>query len=328
MAIEKDKEKTKTKKPKVTFEENLAKIKDETQPLHLSALYTLSSMTPERQSRFEQAWQTLGSERRLKIASSLNDLTEEVVELDFTSVYTFLLQDTDAKIRAYAVEGLDEDESRAVLGEFLRMLDSDSSQEVREKIAKNLGHFAYLAELEHLPQRWRDRLHNELLAQLNKPNSPEVERRLVEALGYFDKDEQVTKIIERSYQSDNELLKAAALRAMGRNLNPRWLPEIGKEMSSTQALLRYEAAIASGELASRELLPSLVKLTQDNDREVRAAACWALGQIGGPEATRILKTLLTDEAEAVREAAQEAIEEIAYHENPINPLGGQFGTKN
>jgi HEAT repeat protein len=314
-----------TKKPKVTFEENLQKITDLSQPVHISALYALSNMTPERQALFEAAWIKLPLERRRKIAGSLNDLTEDVVELDFTSVYTFFLKDEDAEIRSKGVEGLWEDESRPVLGELLKLLENDPAPMVREKAALGVGRFAFLAELGRLPQRWIDRVRETLLAQVDNPkNSPEIQRRLIEGLGYFNNDDQVTKVIEKAYRNEDELIKAGALRAMGRNMNPRWLPEIGKELSNADPVLRYEAATAVGEMGSKELLPSLIKLTDDKDREVRLAAIWALGQIGGPEASRTLKVLVKDENSAVREAAQEALREISYADNPLNPLGGEL----
>jgi hypothetical protein len=310
-------------KTKVTFEENLAKITDTSKAAPTSALYALSNMTPEHQAQFEAAWKGLEVERRRKIAGSLNDLVEEVVELDFSAVYSFLLQDQDDEVRGKAVEGLWEDESREVLGQLLNLLESDPSSYVREKAATGVGRFVYLAELNRLPQRWIDRIRDTLFAQLAKNNPVEVERRLVESLGYFNNNEQVTKIIEKAYQSDDDLLKAGALRAMGRNLNPRWLPEIGKELSNSDPLLRFEAATAVGELGSKELLPSLVKLCEDEDREVRQAAIWALGQVGGPEAVRTLKSLLNDRSEAVREAAQEALKEVNFNEQPLNPLAGE-----
>lgn len=319
MAINKTKTKT-----KVSFEENLAKITDLTQAVPTSALYALSNMTEERQATFEAAWKKLPDERRRKIAGSLYDLAEEVIELDFTNVYTFMLHDPDEAVRGKAIDGLWEDESRAVLAELLKLLENDPSQFVREKAALGVGRFAYLAELGRLPERWVERVRTTLLAQATSANPLEVQRRLVEGAGYFNNNEQVTKIIEKAYQSDNDLLKGAALRAMGRNMNPRWLPEIGKEMSNPEPRLRFEAATAVGEMSSQELLPSLMNLLEDKDREVRLATIWALGQIGGPDASRTLKGLVKDENSTIREAAQEALKELSYAENPLNPLSGEI----
>lgn len=310
-------------KTKVTFEENLEKIVAGSASVPTSALYALSNMTPEHKGQFETAWNDLEVERRRKIVTSLNDLSEEVVELDFNEVYQFFLQDQDAEVRGKAIDGLWEDESREVLNRLLKMLESDPSPYVREKAAVGVGRFAYLAEIGRLPQRWIEKIRETLLAQLGKDNPVEVERRLIESVGYFNNNEQVTKIIEKAYQSDDDLIKAGALRAMGRNLNQRWLPEIGKELSNSDPLLRFEAATAVGEMGSKELLPSLIKLCQDNDREVRQAAIWALGQVGGPEAVRTLKGLLNDKSEAVREAAQEALKEVNFNEQPLNPLAGE-----
>ncbi|MEI6046337.1 MAG: HEAT repeat domain-containing protein [Chloroflexota bacterium] len=315
----------KISKPKVTFEENLNKIKESGETVPISALYALSNMTPERQAQFQAVWSNLHPEYRRKIAAALNDLAEEVIELEFDEVFIFLLHDQEAEVRGKAIDGLWENESRQVLGELLKMLESDPSAWVREKAAIGVGRFAYLAEVGRLPQRWIDRVRDTLLAQAMSGKNPvEVERRVIEGLGYFSNNEQVTKIIERAYQSDDDLLIAGAIRAMGRNMNQRWLPEIGKEMSNSDPLIRYEAATAVGEIGSKELLMALVALFQDEDLEVRLAAVWALGQLGGPEASSQLKELLHDERESMREAAQEALKELAYADSPLIPLSGEI----
>jgi HEAT repeat protein len=160
-----------------------------------------------------------------------------------------------------------------------------------------------------------------LALSANSSNPLNVRRRAVEGLGYFSNDERVQEFITRSYHSDDELIKASALVAMGRTVDKRWIPEIGKELSNESPALRYEAARAAGELGSLELVTPLIELTRDHDPEVRLASIWALGQVGGQEASRTLKALSNSESETVREAAKEALSEIAYSKNPLNVLG-------
>ncbi len=315
----------KTAKTKVTFEETLKKIIETSSPVPTSALYAFSAIDPDQQAQFEEAWPEIPLERRQKITGSLYDLAEEVIELSFESIFTFLLKDPDEKVRAKAVDGLSEDESRPVLIEFIRLLETDPSPFVQEKVAAGLSHFAYLAEVGGLTPRWVERIRETLFAHLANEETPvEIKRRLVEAVGYFSHNDKVTRLIEKAYQSEDELLVAGALRAMGRNMNTRWLPEIGKELSSKEPLLRFEAATAVGEMSSSELMPSLLKLLKDPDREVRLAVIWSLGQLGGSEAKRILKELAGHENSLISEAAQEALGEIDDSDNPLNPLSGGF----
>lgn len=305
----------------MTFQENLNKIVDAEQPFTLSTLYVLSNLEPEAQAEFEAVWPTTALERRRRIAGSLQELAEEDIELEFSSIFHFLLKDIDPQVRIEAIEGLWEDETRQFLGRLLDIVEHDPANDVREKAAITLGHFCYLAELGKLPERWVKRLHDTLLELVEHKKLPiEVERRLVEDLGYFANDPRVTKIISEAYNDDDDQLQASALRAMGRNMDTRWIPEVGKEMSNDEPALRYEAATAAGEMSSAELLPSVLKLANDEDMEVRLAAIWAIGQIGGPEASRVLKELTSDKREAVREAAQEALTEVTFNANPLNVL--------
>lgn len=291
------------------------------QPLALSSLYVLSNLEPDDQREFEAAWPKVEIERRRKIAGSLQELGEEDVELDFTSIFFFLLHDADPQIRVAALEGLWEDESRQLLGQLLDIIKKDAAETVREKAAISLGRFSYLAELGKLPERWIARLCEALLTMVEADNEPiVVKRRLVEALGYLSNDERITKIIQKAYASGDTQLKASALRAMGRNMDKRWLPEVGKEMSSSEPALRYEAATAVGEMSSEELLTPLLRLSNDKDIEVKLAAIWALGQVGGPEAVKTLKELTHSTQVAVREAAQDSLSEVTFAANPLNVL--------
>jgi len=305
----------------MAFTDNLNKIVDSEQPFALSTLYVLSNLEPEAQAEFEAVWPGTALERRRRIAGSLQELAEEDIELEFSTIFYFLLKDTDPQVRIDAIEGLWEDESRQFLARLLDIIEHDAANEVREKAAVTLGHFCYLAELGKLPERWARRLYDTIMELVEHKTLPvEVERRLVEDLGYFFNDPRVTKIIGEAYNDDDSQLQASALRAMGRNMDMRWIPEVGQQMSNDEPALRYEAATAAGEMSSAELLPSVLSLANDEDMEVRLAAIWAMGQIGGPEASRVLKELISDKREAVREAVQEALTEVTFNANPLNVL--------
>lgn len=306
---------------KISFTENLAKIKDVEQPFSTAALSALSNMEANDQTAFEAAWPQLPLERQRRIAATLAGLAEDDIELDFAIPFYFMLSDPDAQVRGKAIEGLWEDESREFMSKLLLLLASDPDEGVREKAALGLSRFAYLAELGKIKQNRAARLRESLLEQCRGDFEPiMVSRRALEALGYFGQDEQVLKTIERAYANDDELLRASALKAMGRSINKRWLPEVGKELSSEDPALRYEAATAAGEMGSDELLQPLIALLDDPDREVLMAVIWSLGQIGGPEANRVLKELSTSEEESIATAASDALAEITYASNPLNVL--------
>ncbi len=310
-------------KEKKSFRENLSIIIDEEQELTKQTIKALSNIEPEQQTQFENSWADITTARRQEIATKLVEYTEEDVELDFTTVYMFLLKDKDAEVRGTAIDGLWEDETRDYLRELMPLVDNDPSDDVREKAIIALSRFALLASLGKLPERWVNKIHDCLLAQArNLKNSPRMARRAVEGIGYFPNDEAIKDLIMVAYQTDDNLLKASAVVAMGRSVDTRWIPEVGRELSSPEPMLRYEAARAAGEMGSTELVPLLVGLTRDPDSEVRLAAIWSLGQVGGPVAERVLKSLSESESEATREAAKEALAEVIFAQNPLNVLGG------
>ncbi len=306
------------------FNESLAKIRDVEQPLSALALAALSDMEPEDQASFEATWKDLPLERRRKVVSTMIELAEDDVKLVYNIPFFHMLDDPDAQVRGRAIEGLWEDETRDFLSKLLTMLTNDPDETVREKAALGLSHFAYLAELGKFKGRLVERMREELFAQCTSENSSVyVRRRCIEALGYFGQDDRTLKLIDNAYASDDDLVKQSALKAMGRSVNKRWLPEVGKELSSREPALRYEAATAAGELASEELLQPIIGLVEDEDREVQLAAIWALGQIGGPEANRMLNLLNKSEDETLATAATEALAEIVYSNNPLNVLGNR-----
>ncbi|MCL5960150.1 MAG: HEAT repeat domain-containing protein [Chloroflexi bacterium] len=266
----------------------------------------------------QNAWPTIEESRRRQIVRALVDLAEDNIEVDFRTVFFLFLSDEDEEVRAAAIEGLWEDESKDLLDRLLETLKQDRSIKVRATAAIGLGRFAYLAELDELGDNWGERLKSALLATIQNPNEPsEVRRRAVEAIGYFGGDEEVTEIIESAYRDPDELMRTSAIFAMGRNLDARWVENITKELHSASAEMRYEAARASGELGRKEVLPDLVPLVADDDVEVRLAAIWALGQIGGRKAHQVLTQCARVDDEVIREAAEEALDELQFSADPL-----------
>lgn len=307
---------------KINFQESLVKIIDTKQPFSTGALYAFSNLEPENQARFEMAWPLIEPERRRRVATALVELAEDDIELEFSSVYFFLMKDPDPRVRGKAIDGLWEDESRELLARLLELVAKDPDEGVRETAALGLSRFAYLAETGKLKERWVTRLREALFDRLHSDDA-EVSRRALEALGYFGQDDQVIRAVQEGYASDDEIVKGSALKAMGRSLNKRWLPEIGKELGSPEPALRYEAATAAGEMSADELTQPVIRLCEDEDREVQLAAIWALGQIGGAESSRTLKALANSDDEGLANAANEALTELNFANNPLNVTGNR-----
>jgi HEAT repeat protein len=286
--------------------------------LAMRDLKPLSGLGREERGDFWPAWTEIMPRRRAEIARSMVELAEDDVELDFSAAQIWLLDDDDSEVRASAIEGLWENTSTTLLHQLLRLMRSDPAPPVRAAATISLSRFAYQAELAEIDTRDAQALRDGLLAMINDARQPlEVRRRALESAGYFGSIDEIQRQIELAYASDEQLLRESALVAMGRSMLERWLPTIGRELTSPSPALRYEAARAAGEMGedARTLLPKLAPLLNDYDSEVALAAIWALGQVGGDSAKRVLQQIQKSEDETRRLAAADALEELSLGEN-------------
>src|SRR5215213_2802493 len=286
--------------------------------LAMRDLKPLSGLGREEREDFWPAWIAIMPRRRAEIARSMVELAEDDIELDFSAAQLWLLDDEDAEVRASAIEGLWENTSATLLHQLLRLMRSDPAPTVRAAATISLSRFAYQAELDELDTRDSRALQDGLLAMIGDARQPlEVRRRALESAGYFGSIDEIQRQIELAYAGDEQLLRESALVAMGRSMLERWLPTIGRELTSQSPALRYEAARAAGEMAedARSLLPKLTPLLNDQDSEVALAAIWAFGQIGGDAAKRALQQVRKSEDETRRQAAADALDELSLGEN-------------
>jgi HEAT repeat protein len=245
-------------------------------------------------------------------------LAEDNVDLDFRNIFLRSLSDTDDAVRAVAVEGLWEDERLSTMRQLLTMV-NDPSSSVRTAVVISLSRFAYRAELGELAPDNIQALCVTLLDVATDKNQPlDVQRRAVEALGYFAETPAAQAEVARAYDHPELRMKESALVAMGRSMRDQWFGTIEKELGNHAPVLRYAAAQAVGELAEdgEPLLPHLLPLVDDDDAEVAQAAIMALGQVGGTDALRVLQRLIRSRDESRRQAARDALAELMVDEEP------------
>jgi HEAT repeat protein len=301
------------------FRTELNNIISDEQPFSVAALTFLSDIPTADSATLALMWPGASVARRRKIAATLVQLAEDNIEYDFSTVFGVLLTDPDAQVRRSAVEGLVEDESVGTVRRLIEVLDSDPAPEVRAAAAVVLGPAALRAETGKLKGEWPARLRDALLRAVRDPAADEdVHRRALESVAYFCDNADVTAEIERAY-AGRGLVRASAINAMGRNMNTRWAPMLLKELQSKQPAMRYEAAHAVGELGEQANVPALIPLLDDADLEVQLAAIWALGQLGGRVAMQALQLRAQDDDPAIQEAVDDALTEIRYAADPLQP---------
>jgi|YelNatPaOPRAMG01_1025707.scaffolds.fasta_scaffold70600_2 HEAT repeat protein len=302
----------------VPFREDLAEILGEGRPLSHRRLARLSNLDGEELAAFRDAWEATSPERRLRVISSLLELTEDNTDLNFREVFFFCLRDDLPRVRAAAIEGLWDDESYAFLEQLLVLAGKDPSPEVRSQALLALTRFTYLIETTDYFQEFRQPVHDLLLSLWRDPAAPlEVRRRAIEAVSYLSDSAEVEEAIAASYRASEREMRVSAIHAMGHHMAERWLAAIQQELESEDPEMRYEAAQASGEMANPALVPYLAPLLDDEDHEVARAAIWALGEIGGTQARRLLERCLRATEADIREAAEEALGTLRFFEDPM-----------
>jgi HEAT repeat protein len=300
----------------MTFTETLQSIGASEATPSTRDLKQLLNLEPKDRDAFRSVWRTIAPERRFEIAHQMVELAEDDVEFTFGEVWYWLLDDSEASVRASAIEGLWEDTTLRALRRMISLLRDDKDPDVRSAAAVALSRFAYAAacgELDDGEEPLREALIGVLL---NENEILDVRRRTMEAAGYFADADEIQRQIGMAYDSGDQLLRESALLAMGRSMLPRWLPTITGALKSQSPALRYEAARAAGEMAEegRKLLPTLLPLVNDQDAEVAVAAIWALGQIGGDAARKALGQLVKSQNPTRSQAAVEALDELSLEQ--------------
>lgn len=284
-------------------------IVDPAAPPRATRLAGLSGLDGDDRDEFGRLFAQLPAERRLNLAEQLLALAEDNPTLDFAAVFRLLLDDDDAALRRLAIDGLWEDDDRALIEPLIRLLESDPDTGVRGTAALSLGRFVLLNEFEEMRPRDAERvLHALGDAFEDFGQAVEVRARTIEALGACS-GPWAAALIRRAFDDDEEPLKLGAIAAMGRSSNVLWLPEVLETMDSDDAARRFEAAGAAGQIGDEDAVPALTDLMDDANPEVQEAAFTALGAIGGDLAVEALQERLRESTGPATELIRSALVE-------------------
>ena len=280
-------------------------------------LINLSELSTEETAELAASWPEIGLSRRLQILSSLTDLVEDNVELNFDAVFKVALRDAEGPVRAAALRGLFEYEGRDLIPTLVGLLREDGDLEVRREAAIALGRYALAVEMESIEGSDAAVVRATLFATVGDMEEDAwVRSRAIEAVGAIS-GEETENLIESVYGEEDFWMRLGAVDAMGRSCDETWLPILADEMRNEAPEMRYAAVFAAGSIGSADSVNDLEALTRDEDAEVRVAAVHALGEIGGPKARVVLNNLLYEGDDDLREAVEEAIAAIGIDEDPF-----------
>lgn len=299
-------------KPRFTVQELMKYLVTGTETITGDDLFVFSDLSRQDAALVRQEWLLITPEQRQALVHALVELATEDLDWQLGRFLRIALEDPDATVRRYAIEGLWEETEADLLGPLIQLLYHDKSEEVRAAAAGVLGTYVLAGELDELDASLAMRAEEALLAILHNPAEPlAVQARALESIAYSG-ETGVRQLIEDSYYSPDEELRISALVAMGRSADTRWRGLARAELQNPSPLMRAEAARACGELEAKKAEPDLLGLLLDEEQVVRLAAIFALGRLGSARAREALRTLTASEDAIDAEAADTALEEMLF----------------
>jgi HEAT repeat protein len=275
-----------------------------------STLAKLSGLSRQQLDDFMPTWTDLPVEDRRRAVRTLIDLAEDNLELDYNDLFRRLATDSDAEVRALAIEGLWEDDRGSTADLLMRLALDDAEEAVRTAAVDGLGRFALRISLDEIAAPLADRIRAALLDLASSRTPHEMRRRAVEASGYLGEEPAFRAAIQSAYAASDDRLKAGALKAMGRSCDTTWYDTIARELNSEDPGIRFEATRAAGETEDERFVPTLIDALGDEDSEVRLASIEALGAIGGQRARQALHRVRQGRDQAMIDAVDAALEEL------------------
>jgi HEAT repeat protein len=264
----------------------------------------------------QDAWPRVELNRKLTLLGELDALAETDTLVSFDDFASSLLTDPEPQVRVSAIRLLDESEDVKLVPSFLDMLKNDPDLSVRAEAANALNLFVDLGELEEIPEPIYHQVEDALLTTVTGDDDVRVKRAALEALG-FSSREEVSTLVQSSFQREDPHWKVSALTAMGRSADERWADDVTRSLVSENDNIRRAAVRAAGELSLRSTRPLLLRmLNEEEDSTVISAAIWSLSQIGGEDVRTYLENLLDQtEDEELMAFLEEALDNLAFTED-------------
>lgn len=300
--------------PLTTF---LIELNDDQKTLKYSGLIQLSDLHSSEILEFERIWGSVCLLRRQEVLKKLVELSLEHLELNFSSVFKYCLNDENDEVRLKAVQGLWECDDRSLIPSLIEVLEGDHDGMVRAEAAISLGRFASMIHTNKVLSSDAEKIRNALVRAIEcAENDFDVKRRAIESVAFFD-DPAIDEMIRKAHGSGDQGFKQSSLYAMGQSSNIRWLPVLLDNLYDEYPGIRYEAIHAIGNLGDESTAPQLIRLIDDEDLQVRLASVRAVGAVGGQLARQALTQCLETEDEVIKAAAREALDDLKFDDDPL-----------
>lgn len=277
-------------------------------PNELSAL---SDLDREQMKALEDAWPRIPDESRVKVITEALRLSDETVDVEFSRFAAVAVVDDLPEVRGAAVETLRESTDRATARLLVSVLRNDDDEDVAAAAADILGEFVMRLEMGRFSKHEGEAILDCLRAAVaNSARAPAVRASALESLAPRDAS-WIEGLVIEAYYGDDEVVRLAAVRAMGLSAREDWLEYVLEQFDAGDPEFRREAVIAAGAIDSEDALSRLADLFVDSDEEVGKAAIVATGEIGGEVALEYLHEFAEEAPEEWADLVTEAIEAAA-----------------
>jgi len=300
----------------LTFQKVLDHLLDSKKDIPRNHLQLYSDLDSKSLRLFSDVWSSVKPERKLLLLDQLLIHLEEDNIVNYESVGNALLDDSDAEVRARAIQLLGESDDPKLVGKLTDILLNDVELAPRIQAADLLGEFILLGELERVKTELQRLAEDALLKVIKSEDNPALRKQALEAIGYSSRPEMVA-VIESAFERADPTWVASALRAMGRSHDERWKDDVVGKLLEYDPRIRFAAVEAAGELYIESATPILLQMLEEEeeDDDVAAAAIWALSQIGGDEARIYLINLIENtEDENLVEYLEDALENLNFNQ--------------
>ena len=288
------------------FAETLERLAGgESLPPHDVAAF--SDLDREQARALEAAWPRIPDAARAAAVVEAVRLSDARLDVEFTRFAAVALRDPLAEVRRAAIEALRESMHRSTARLLAPILRDDPDEDVAAAAAELLGEFVLRLELGRFPEREGAPLVETLRAAASDPaRAPVVRASALEALAPRSLPWIDALLLDACY-GDDETVRLAAVRAMGRSAREQWLEYVLEQFDAADAAFRLEAVVAAGEIGSEDAIARLADLFLDADAEVARAAIAAVGEIGGEVAIEHLREFAPEAPDELAQLAGEAI---------------------
>jgi HEAT repeat protein len=299
---------------KVPFPRVLEALQDTSTAFPHRYLKNFSDLNPDDVKMLKAAWTQVPAARKQQLVRDLEKLSADDTLVSFDAFARAMLDDPDEQVRLYAIRMLWENSDPRLARTLIRIMQNDSSEEVRGEAASVMGSYVYQGELDEIPSQLLAEVENALLSTAQQDEHRLSKRFAVEALGYSSRPE-VQAIIKNAYSQIDSKWVASALFAMGRSADSeKWQEDVLYSLDHENPEIRLAAVEAAGELSLESArLPLISALDTEDDEDVYRAIIWSLSQIGGEDVQIILYNLAdATEDDELASFIEEALENLTF----------------